>query len=310
LLIGLLHEAEPRWILGTDVGELREGVGEDLVPVPSGVLVDESSTRARMAHAGHQLLGASPGRCGEGVPGVPEVVEVEVTEAHRLARRLPDATVEVASPKWRAIRRREDQALRSLFDVDHQVSRKLGHDVGRKRNQPSSSFGLRRAHDEPAALQLLHLTFDADGPRGEVDIASPKSGCLPKPKSCPRREQHHRAVPRLDLSCKGRHLCDGEHRSLSGPLDARAAKNARIATDDFVVDGGRQHRAQKSVRLRGCRRAQTVLGMQPSVPGPDHHRRDPVEWSLAEFRKDVKTKEVFIELDSPRPQCWPLGEPG
>ena len=117
LLVGVLHDATPRWRLREIVGELRECFGEGLVPVPSGVLIDERSMRARVAHAGDEFLGAGTGRCGERGPRVTEVVEAEVTNAHRFARRLPDATIEVAPAKWRAVRRGEDEILLALLDV-------------------------------------------------------------------------------------------------------------------------------------------------------------------------------------------------
>lgn len=54
LVLSVLHDTEPRWILIGLFGEPREDIGEGTIAVPSGVLVDEDSPRTRVTYARHE----------------------------------------------------------------------------------------------------------------------------------------------------------------------------------------------------------------------------------------------------------------
>jgi len=62
-------------------GEVGPGFGDGLVPFGRGVLVDEGGSGIGVPHADHDLLGRGA-RGGQGVPGVVQVVEVQVAYAH------------------------------------------------------------------------------------------------------------------------------------------------------------------------------------------------------------------------------------
>jgi hypothetical protein len=162
LVLIVPHEVESRWIARGLAGELREGIGKGTIAIPSGVLVDEGGPRARVTHAGHELLGACSRRRCQRVARVPEVVEVEAPESHRLAGWLPEAPIEIAAPQRRSIGRREDQARLVRADIRLEMAFKIRDHMGRQRDHSSAGISLRRSFLELSILELLELTLDAD----------------------------------------------------------------------------------------------------------------------------------------------------
>ena len=69
----------------------RSASGDRCIAVLRRVLVDECGAGQTRAHPTHQLLGARSGRGGQGVPGMPKIMEMEALETHSSASPLPCA---------------------------------------------------------------------------------------------------------------------------------------------------------------------------------------------------------------------------
>jgi hypothetical protein len=66
-----------------------QGVGDCLIGLAAGVLVDQRGTRAVVPHPGHEIAETGPGLRRQRVPGVPEVVEVQTAHTDVLGSGRP-----------------------------------------------------------------------------------------------------------------------------------------------------------------------------------------------------------------------------
>src|SRR5450755_4870987 len=81
-----------RWLLhgGARVAHERaERLGDGLVTIAGGVLVDHRRVDAGVAEPGHQLLERGARRGREGASGVPQIVEMKVRQADRPSGLVP-----------------------------------------------------------------------------------------------------------------------------------------------------------------------------------------------------------------------------
>ena len=76
---------------GADEG-LAHGRRDGIVPLPGCVLVDHRCPRAGVAHPFHQLAKASARGCCQGVPGMPQIVQVHARQPDLIASLDPQIT--------------------------------------------------------------------------------------------------------------------------------------------------------------------------------------------------------------------------
>lgn len=95
------------------------------------VLIDQRCPHGRVPHAVHQLARGGAARRGEGVAGVPEIVEVDVTQAGRGERAEPDPP-EVVPAQDTTARPDEDEPGSAGIGVLGQEMRQLLGEGGRE----------------------------------------------------------------------------------------------------------------------------------------------------------------------------------
>src|SRR5262249_37950337 len=74
------------------------GVSEPVLSLVRGVQIDERGAAGRMAHALHQFAEVGPGLSAQDIPGVAQVVKVNVQAGHGEGGE-PDAATEVWVPQ-------------------------------------------------------------------------------------------------------------------------------------------------------------------------------------------------------------------
>ena len=152
----------------TGPGHRVERNRDRVVAFAGGVLVQQRRPRRAVADAGHQLLGARPGRGGERVAGVAQVVEVEVLTPDRRGHRLP-LRVPVAAQQRRALRPGEhDRVGPWLDEAPEVVDQLVDHERGQA-HHPSPSVGLRRSEHALATGELERLLDHVHRAGGEID---------------------------------------------------------------------------------------------------------------------------------------------
>ena len=104
-------------------------------------------------------------------------------------------------------------------------------------------------------------------------------------------------------------LLDGRDRPLLGVLDTGAADATRVLLEHVVVDRGCEDGAQKPVALRGGRRTRARAAQQAGVPRADHRGLEVGKGDRTERRQDVEAQEALVELGGARPQERALTQP-
>src|SRR5262245_15359702 len=84
-------------------GELAESVGDLVLTLITAVQIDQCGPRCGVPHAVHQLAQSSASIRREGVPGVPQIMEMDHWQTGSAESGIPDPAPEVAVPQWLAL---------------------------------------------------------------------------------------------------------------------------------------------------------------------------------------------------------------
>src|SRR5208283_3782278 len=103
------------------------------------------------------------------VPGMAEIVEVQVRQASRLDGLGPDAAVEVAVPQWQPGRAGEYERVGLIRDEAREMPAQVGRDQVGERHAPDACLRLGRPKPRLARDRLGELPVDADRAGAEVD---------------------------------------------------------------------------------------------------------------------------------------------
>lgn len=125
------------------------------------------------------------------------------------------------------------------------------------------------------------------------------------------RDQHEHPIAVTDAFGNVPHLLrtSGRDRTFRGPLDTRAADDARVAQDQLVSDGGSQDRADEPVAL-GCGvRPESGSDRETGLPLAHRLGRQLRQLGRTELRVDVGTQLMLLELARPRAQVGLVREP-
>jgi hypothetical protein len=117
-------------------------LGDRLVAIPGGMLINERSSRARMTEMGHQLLEARASSSGKRAADVPQVVEVQLWRACLSPGGVPDRA-EVGPAQWGAFRADEDQSPLPRLSEALQMPAQLGHKLIGEGDRAAASSRLR-----------------------------------------------------------------------------------------------------------------------------------------------------------------------
>ena len=120
-----------------------KSVRDSSVPVAGHVLVDQRGPRAAVPHPRHQLPRTGPGRRGQRVARVPEIVEVQLGRDARSLPGLDPVVAEVAAPQLPALRPDEDVPVTAGSGEVLQVVRDRVEQFGGKETErtPAADFG-------------------------------------------------------------------------------------------------------------------------------------------------------------------------
>ncbi len=152
----------------------------------SRVEVDHRRPCAGVPHPPHQLPHGRPGLSRVGVPGVPEVMEVNVLQAHGRTGVRP-VLREVAPAKLVAAHTHEHETVRSGGSELVQVAPQVRNDQLRQGDGPVPRLGLGLALVQPAHVRdgLAH----PHRPSVQVQVPTPQTGQLAPPHTAERRQQ-------------------------------------------------------------------------------------------------------------------------
>lgn len=187
------------------------------------MLIDECSAGAEVSHSRHEFPGRGPGDCGDGVPGVPKVMEMEPGHPGFVTSGEPGTVAKVAPADGCSFQQGEDERIGLWPDVLGEMRRKFWDQVRGEGHGAPPSIRLRWADLEPPIGQLLQLFDHGHGPSYQVEPLPGETGDLPETqtgecgKVSPSRDRRfHRLCEEVDLSevAIGRSL----DRSLPAPL--------------------------------------------------------------------------------------------
>ena len=106
----------------------------------------------------------------------------------------PEAAAEVGMPERPAARAGEHEPVLPRPGVRHDVRGQVRRDQLGYRHCALTRLGLQRAEREPAAVPLVELPRNLDGPGLDVDVGAPQRRQLTPPQAGERGEQHQGAV--------------------------------------------------------------------------------------------------------------------
>jgi hypothetical protein len=138
-----------------------------------------------------------------------------------------------------------------------------------------------------------------------VEVPATERGEFPVTQAREGGEQDEDSEASRDAAGDVEDLGDGGDRSLGRVVFAGTRDAAWVAPDQFIVNGGIEHRVQEAVRLRGHRGSGAGRD-EFGVPGPDHAGREVAEQDRAQGGFDVLAVQPPVELPRAGSQVGPM----
>src|SRR6516162_6762038 len=198
------HRSRGSWVPGLVsrvglglAGEPAERLGDHLIAVPGGMLVDHRGAGAGMPKAGHQFFDRRARRGGERAARMSQVMEVQARRASARAGRVPYGP-EVGPAQRRTLGPDENQAPAAGQSEAVKMPAKLGHEFGREGHGAPAGAGFGSLGAQAARVEFCRGFDDPDFAAVEVDVFAAQRDQFTPAQAGERSQEHERPVPDRD----------------------------------------------------------------------------------------------------------------